>query len=106
MFKVLVWDNLGISNEWLNHVTDKKDIEVVDTLTPENPAPEILLKRDVWDLLLIFEQGTRANFDATIQMLKLPPEKVIYALDIDSWIQHPKVVFALINSIDSGGVFY
>ena len=103
MFKILVWDNLGISNDWLNQVADMKDIEVVDTLTPDKPAPEILLKTDAWNWLLIFEQGTRQFFDATIQTLKLPHDRVIYALDSLSWLQHPKAAVALINPVASGG---
>lgn len=103
MFKVLVWDNLGMSNDWLNQVADMKDIEVVDTLTPEKPASEILLKRDAWDWLLIFEQGARQFFDATIQTLKLPLDRIVYALDIGSWLQHPKAAFTLINPTASGG---
>ena len=106
MFKILVWDNLGISNDWLNQVADMKDIEVVDTLTPDKPAPEILLKTDAWNWLLIFEQGTRQFFDATIQTLKLPHDRVIYALDSLSWLQHPKAAVALINPVASGGGYF
>ena len=106
MFKVLIWDNLGMSNDWLNQVADMKDIEVVDTLTPEKPASEILLKRDAWDWLLIFEQGARQFFDATIQTLKLPLDRIVYALDIGSWLQHPKAAFTLINPTASGGGYF
>ncbi len=99
MFKVLIWDNVGASSQWLEQAADKKDIEVVGTITPAEPTPEILLKRDAWDWLLIFEQGARNFFDATIQVLKLPLEKVVYALDIQSWAQHPKATYTLLNDV-------
>ena len=104
MFKVLIWDYTGISAQWLEQVADKKDIEVVGTITPKEPVPEILLKRDAWDWLLIFEQGARNFFDATIQALRLPLDRIIYALDMNSWIQRPKAVFSLID-IQRGGSY-
>ena len=101
MFKVLIWDYTGESSQWLDHVADKKDIEVVGTITPNEPAPEILLNRDAWDWLLIFERGARNFFDATIQVLRLPFNKIIYALDMNSWLQHPKAIYNILNN--SGG---
>ena len=98
MFKVLLWDYAGFAEEWIEKFSDKKYVEVVGKITPQDSVPEILLKEDAWDWLLIFEQGKRNFFDATIQMLKLPREKVIYALDIVSWIQHNKTAFVLNNS--------
>lgn len=95
MFKVLIWDYVGASGQWLSQVADKKDIEIVGTITPKEPVSELLLKRDAWDWLLIFEQGTRQFFDATIQTLQLPPDRVIYALDISSWLQNPQSIFEL-----------
>lgn len=99
MFKVLLWDYAGISAQWLEQVADMKDIEVVGTITPSEPAPEILLKADAWDWLLIFEHGARNFFNATIQVLQLPLDKVIYALDMNSWLQHPKATYTLLNSV-------
>lgn len=103
MFKVLVWDYTGISKQWLEQVADMKDIEVVDTITPAAPAPEILLKHDAWDWLLIFEQGMRNFFDATIQTLRLPLDRIVYALDMNSWIQRPKAAIALTDWQRGGG---
>ena len=97
MINVLIWDYVGVSAQWINDFTDKKDFHIVGTITPADPVPEILLQKDAWDWLLIFEQGTRNFFDATIRLLNLPPDKVIYALDINSWAQHPKGLFALTN---------
>ncbi|MBE8953975.1 MAG: FkbM family methyltransferase [Quinella sp. 1Q7] len=108
MFKVLIWDYTGISSRWLNQVVDMKDINIVgtiDTLTPEESAAEILLSKDAWDWLLIFEQGSRNLFDAAIQLLKLPPDRVIYALDLNSWLQHPKAALVLTNPASPNGAY-
>ena len=101
MFKVLIWDYTGESSQWLDRVADKKDIEIVGTITPEEPVPEILLNREAWDCLLIFEKNMREFFDVTLLALKLPTEKIIYALDIQSWLQHPKALYNILNN--SGG---
>ena len=101
MFKVLIWDYAGISAQWLEKFADMRDIEVVSTITPSEPVPQILLETDKWNWLLIFEQGMRNFFDATIQTLRLPLDKVIYAQDLNSWLQRPKATYTLLN--DSGG---
>ena len=103
MFKVLIWDYTGVSAQWLEEFGDKKDIEVVGTITPEDPVPEILLKQDAWDWLLIFEQNMREFFNVAILALKLPPDKVVYALDMNSWVQNPKAAFALTDIQRGGG---
>ena len=95
MFKVLVWDYTGISAQWLEQVADMKDIEVVGTIKPKEHVPDIFFDTDEWDWLLIFEQGMRDFFNTAIRISRLPPERVIYALDIVSWIKHPKAAFAL-----------
>ena len=105
MFKVLVWDYVSISSQWLEQATDKKDIEVVGTITPFTPtqeAFEILSKKDAWCWLLIFEQGTRNFFEEVIQVMKLPLNRVIYALDINSWAQHPKATYTLLDDMGGG----
>ena len=102
MFKVLIWDYVGISAQWMEQVADMKDIDVVGTITPSEPTPEILLKKNAWDWLLIFEQDARNFFNATIQVLKLPFDKIIYALDMNSWLQHPKATYTLLNSAGGG----
>jgi len=108
MFKVLVWDYTGISSQWLNQFVDMKDIDIVgtiDKLTPEESAAKILISTDAWDWLLIFEQGSRNFFDDAIQLLKLPPDRVIYALDINSWLQHPKAALVLTNPASPNGAY-
>ena len=102
MNRVLIWDYAGISSQWLEQVGDKDDIEIVATITPKESVPEVLLKKNAWDWLLIFEQGMRNFFDTTIQALKLPQNKIVYALDVNSWLQKPKAIFGLTN--DVGGL--
>lgn len=102
MFKVLIWDYMGVSAQWLEKVIDKKYVEVIGTITPQESVPEILFKSDEWDWLLIFERGMRNFFDSAVRVSKLPPDKVIYALDMNSWIQHYKAAFMLTNPVAEG----
>lgn len=105
MFKFLVWDYVGISSQWLEQAADKKDIEVVGTITPFTPTQETLetlSKKNAWDWLLIFEQGTRNFFEEVIQALKLPLDRVVYALNINSWLQHPKATYTLLDDMGGG----
>jgi len=97
MFKVLIWDYTGISAQWMEQVADKKNIDVVGMITPQEPVPEILLSKDAWDWLLIFEQGQRNFFEVTTRVLRLSLDKVIYALDMNSWVQNPKAAYNLVT---------
>ena len=102
MNRVLIWDYTGVSSQWLEQVADLRDIEIVGTITPSEPVPEILLKKDAWDWLLIFERGARSFFNATIQILNLSIDKAIYALDINSWLQRPKAIYNILNMVGGG----
>ena len=101
MNKVLIWDHTGDSPKWCEKYLEKNDVEIVHTITSADPVPELLLKKDAWDWLLIFEKNMRATFDTTVRALKLPLEKVIYALDGKGWDKHLKAAYALLNT--SGG---
>ena len=93
LFKVLIWDYAGVSSHLLKQVINKKYVEVIGTITPAEPVPEILFKNDAWDWLLIFENGMRNFFESAVRVSKLPSDKVIYALDINSWFKHYEVAF-------------
>lgn len=95
MFKVLLWDYLDVSNVWVEQVVDKKYTDIVGKITPAEPVPKILLEQDKWDWLLIFEQGMRNFFETTIELLNLPHEKIIYASDVNSWMQNPEAIFTI-----------
>ena len=98
--KVLIWDYTGKSAKWCEKYLEK-DVEVTQTVTPAELVPEILLQKDSWDWLLIFENKMRKAFDTTIQTLQLPSEKIIYARDPQSWTHNPKAIYTLLN--DNGG---
>lgn len=103
MNKVLIWDHTGESPKWCEKFLEKSDVEIVQTITSADPVPELLLKKNAWDWLLIFEKNMRATFDTTIRALKLPLEKVIYALDGKDWLRSPKAIYNIL-SIPGGGV--
>ena len=96
MNRVLIWDYTGESPNWRKTYLEK-DVEVIQTITPQGTAQEILLQKNSWDWLLIFEQGLRDFFNVTIKILNLPTNKVIYALDIKSWLQRPKAIYNILN---------
>ena len=98
--KILVCDYTGISAQWLDNFTVRKNFEVVGTISPE--TDKNLLSEKSWDYLLIFEQGARQFFMTMTQFMNIPAEKVIYALDGNSWAEHPAAVYALIN-MNGGG---
>ena len=102
MFNVLIWDHTGDSPKWLERYIDKNAVKVIKTITPTELIPEVLLQSDSWDWLLIFERGMRKDLDTTLKTLKLPLEKVVYALDGNSWAQNPKAVYTLLSESSSG----
>ena len=101
MNRVLILDYTGESPNWRKIYLDK-DVEVIQTITSQETAPEILLKKDAWDWLLIFEHGLRDFLDVTIRILNLPTGKVIYALDINNWLQRPKAIYNILNMAGGG----
>ena len=104
MQKVLIWDHTGESAKWRETYLEKENVEVIRTITQSESVSEILLQKDAWDWLLIFERNMRKAFDATVQTLKLPLEKVIYALDVQSWLQKPKAIYNILSN--SGGGYH
>lgn len=103
MFKILIWDYTGDSAAWCEKYLEK-DVEVIQTVKPAQLVPEILLQKDSWDWLLIFERKMRKAFDETVQSLKLSPEKIIYARDTQSWVQHPKAIYSLLNNSEGSTI--
>ncbi len=99
--KILICDYTGISQQWLDNYTIKKNYEIVGTLTPT--TDKNLLTEKNWDYLLIFEEDSRSFFKSMLHSLNIKDERVIYALDTLSWIIHPTAVFELINMENRGG---
>lgn len=103
MFRVLIWDYTGESAKWCERNLDKNEIQIIQTITPSELVLEILVQTDAWDWLLIFERNMRTTLNTSIKNLQLPPEKIIYALDSKSWLNHPKIAMILLKE---GNVFY
>ena len=99
--KVLICDYIGNSAQWIEQFSIKKNIEVVGTISPVNKGQRHLLLENSWEYLLIFEQGMRGDFEKLAQFLKISTERIIYALDWDSWAEHPAATFTLINPVYS-----
>lgn len=105
--KVLICDYVGIANWWLDNFTMRKNFEVVGTITPETDKNQgLLLAENSWDYLLIFEQGSRQFFVMMMQFMKISPERVIFALDSASWINHPATIFKMIDPNRGGYIDY
>lgn len=98
--KVLICDYLGISAQWLKEISLQGNFEIVGTLTPD--SDKNLLAENSWDYLLIFENGARNFFNTMAQFMKIPPKKIIYALDLNSWAEHPAAVYELLNPARGG----
>ena len=98
--KILVCDYLGNSQQWLEQITLTKNYEVVGTITPASDKNLMLEKS--WDYLLIFENGARQFFNTMIQFMNIAPERVIYALDLSSWLEKPAAVFGIVNPNGGG----
>ncbi|MBR3499531.1 MAG: FkbM family methyltransferase [Selenomonadaceae bacterium] len=99
MFKVLLWDNTGESALWAKKFL-KRDVEIIRTLRPDDPDKVEVLMRGDWNFVLIFENGQRELFDEIFKKLRavnFSTENIVFANDIDSWLNHPAAVFALLK---------
>lgn len=102
--KVLICDYLGIAKQWLDDFTIRKNFEVVGTITPTTDSSQrALLLENTWDYLLIFEQGTRDFFEKLINFMKISPDRVIFASESWSWVNHPIALFNMIDITRGGG---
>ena len=105
MLKVLVLDYVGNSVQWLQDCTLRDKYEIVKTLTPDSEKSDVaLLMTDIWDYLLVFENGMRNVFEKIVEMAKISTEQYIYALDWNSWAEHPAAIYSLLNPNGGGAV--
>ena len=81
--KVLVCDYMGISDKWLEQFAIKENLEVVGTIS--QTTDKKLLAENSWEYLLVFEQGARQFFAVLTQFMNIPENRVVYALDWESW---------------------
>lgn len=103
--KILICDYLGIAEQWINRFVIKENLEIVGIISPVDKSQRSLLMENSWDYLLIFEEGMREDFNKLTQLLKLSPQRVIYAQDWESWAEHPAATFALINPVQLGLIY-
>lgn len=101
--KVLVCDYTGISAQWLENFAIKQNLEIVGTITPDTDKK--LLAENSWEYLIVFEQGARQFFAVLAQFMNIPENRVVYALDWNSWATHPAAMYALLDPA-RGGVAY
>ena len=99
--KVLICDYTGIAAQWLDQFIIRKNFEVVGVVTPTSDKK--LLAEKSWEYVLVFEQGARQIFAALMQFMNISSERVIYALDWESWAMHPAATYNLINPAGGGG---
>lgn len=99
--KVLVCDYTGISAQWLNDFAIKENLEVVGTITPDTDKK--LLAENSWEYLLVFENGARQFFALLAQFMNIPANRVVYALDWNSWANHPAAMYTLLDPTRGGG---
>ena len=101
--KVLICDYTGNATQWLEQFAIKKNLEIIGTITPATDKK--LLAENSWEYLLVFEQGARQFFALLAQFMNISYERVIYALDWNSWTQHPAATLALINPASAEEVY-
>lgn len=94
--KVLVCDYAGISAQWLEQFAIKENLEVVGTITPDTDKK--ILAEKSWEYLLIFEKGTRQFFVTIAKFMNIPENRIVYALDFNSWATHPAAMYALLDA--------
>ena len=103
----MVCDYTGISEKWINKFIIKENLEVVATVSPETTVIYFmeLLKENSWEYLLIFEKNMRNEFEEFVKAFNLPKNRVIYALDENSWAENPAATYALLNPAKNTAIY-
>ena len=98
----MVCDYTGIAEKWIKQFAIKENLEVIATVSPQTDENYFieLLKENFWEYLLIFENGMRNEFEELIKTLNISKNRVVYALDENSWEKNPAATFALLNRLD------
>ena len=103
--KVLICDYTGNSSKWIDEFIIKENLEVVGTITPATDK-NLLAEKSSWEYLLIFEQGNKKFFMSLAHFMNIPPQRVIFALDWNSWAAHPAAMYTLLNPQGGGQLAY
>ena len=98
--KVLICDYTGNSAQWIDEFIIKKNLEVIGIITPSTNKK--LLAENNWEYLLVFENDSRQFFTLLMQFMNISPERVVYALDWQSWAEHPTATYTLLNPNGGG----
>ena len=97
MTKVLIWDYVGSSKEWIKNLIDPNKVDIIATFTPADQTQVNFSAKISFDYLLIFEQNMKNQLSMALQIAKISFDKVIYALDISSWMNRPAAISALLK---------
>lgn len=93
---VLVVDYTGDSASWLaTHC--KKDLNVLHTIKPKEQRWSKYLESREYDAIFIFESNKREFFSGMAEFFNIPDERIIYALDMASWLAHKWAAYAFLN---------
>ena len=103
--KVLICDYTGNSAKWIDEFIIKENLEVVGTITSATDK-NLLAEKSSWEYLLVFEQGAHQFFVVLAQFMNIPPQRVIFALDWNSWATHPAAMYTLLNPQGGGQLAY
>ncbi len=82
--KAVALDIVGEAKQWLDRYGNEDHMELCEIVTLEDDSPipvQDLPKYDNWDLLLVFELGTRDQVDVLLKKLGIPEDKVLYPFD-------------------------
>ena len=93
---VLVIDFTGDSVSWLSEF-GKENLNVIQTITREEQQWCKILDSSVYEAILIFESCERELLYAMVEKANISDERIIFALDIESWITHKWAAYALLN---------
>lgn len=100
MFKVVLWDYTGESENWAKNLL-KSGVEIMRTLRPNDADQAEVIMRGDWNFVLIFENGEREIFDEifkTMQAMNFSTNNIVFAKDFNSWLNNPAAVYALLKT--------
>ena len=102
MIKLLVCDYIGQSKSWINQFINLDKVEITRTILPSDKNQDILIASTEWDYILVFEQNMRNIFLSLANALKIPQNKVFYALDLASWSVNLRAAYSILKPREEG----
>ena len=88
--KIIIWDFIGQAETWLASEANWQRIEIAYKLNDIKELKFVphIVHNVPHECLLIFENGQRQAIENLIPQIGIKPEKVIFALNIESWVDH------------------